>query len=228
MMPPLISCIVPVFNGEAYLREALQSILDQTWRPLEVIVVDDGSTDRTPDVVRACGPEVRYLYQLNAGPAAARNLGLSVAQGGFVAFLDADDIWHPEKLSRQMDRFRARPEIGICVTHVRNFWSPDLPAEQRLDDACLIAPWVGNTCASLLARRAVFGTVGTFDPALRLGEDGDWFLRAAERAVVREVLPEVLVYRRLHAGNLTRRLAAASREHLLDRLRAHLHRCRGH
>jgi glycosyltransferase involved in cell wall biosynthesis len=99
---PLISCIVPVFNGERYLGEALDSILAQTYRPLEVVVVDDGSAEGAAAVVARYRDQIRPLFQPNAGQAAARNLGLSVARGEFVAFLDADDLWHPEKLARQM------------------------------------------------------------------------------------------------------------------------------
>jgi glycosyltransferase involved in cell wall biosynthesis len=102
MTAPLISCVVPVFNGERYLGEALDSILAQTYRPLELLVVDDGSTDGTAALVTRYRDQIRPLFQPNAGQAAARNLGLSVARGEFVAFLDADDLWHPEKLARQM------------------------------------------------------------------------------------------------------------------------------
>src|SRR5262245_20840904 len=102
MTESLISCIVPVFNGERYLGEAIESILKQSYRPIEIIIADDGSTDDTVTVAARYGTQIRYLRQSNAGPAAARNLGLSVAAGEFVAFLDADDIWHPEKLARQM------------------------------------------------------------------------------------------------------------------------------
>ncbi len=116
MNSPLISCIVPVFNGERYLREALDSIFAQTYRPLEILVADDGSTDRTPYIAAAFGNRLRYLRQDNQGPAAARNLGIRAATGEFIAFLDADDVWHPEKLERQMARFQVRPELDYCVT----------------------------------------------------------------------------------------------------------------
>src|SRR5215471_9275789 len=122
MKPSLISCVVPVFNGERYLSETLDSILAQTYRPLEIVVVDDGSTDRTADVVASYHDEVHYFKQANTGVPAARNLGISRAAGAFIAFLDADDLWHPEKLERQMACFKARPELEICLTHVQNFW----------------------------------------------------------------------------------------------------------
>src|SRR5688572_20501170 len=95
---PTISCIVPVYNGERYIREALDSILGQTYPNLEVVVVDDGSTDATAAAVASYGNRVSYLWQPNAGPVAARNLGLGAATGDYVAFLDADDLWHLEKL----------------------------------------------------------------------------------------------------------------------------------
>src|SRR2546427_6476527 len=115
MKKSLISCIIPAFNGARYLREAVESILAQTYRPIEVIVVDDGSTDNTAEVVRNYRDQVRRVWQPNGGPSAARNQGVSAAQGAFVAFLDQDDVWHPEKLLRQMAQFATRPELDLCV-----------------------------------------------------------------------------------------------------------------
>jgi len=206
---PLISCVVPVFNGERYLKEALDSILVQTYRPLEIIVIDDGSTDGTAAVVTSYGAQVRYVSQPNAGQAAARNLGLGEACGEFVAFLDQDDLWHQEKLARQMARFAVRPELDLCVTHGRNFWSLELQD---------VPPWLQNdprfiqslpayALGALLARRGVFDSVGTFDPALPICEDIDWFLRAVEHGVTIELLPDLLMYRRLHQTNRTWRSA---------------------
>src|ERR687893_681850 len=101
MSAPLVSCIVPVFNGERYLQAALDSIFAQTYRSLEVLVVDDGSTDNTAAIVGSYGDRVRYLQQDNHGPSAARNRGIEAATCEFIAFLDADDLWHAEKLERQ-------------------------------------------------------------------------------------------------------------------------------
>ena len=208
MRPPLISCIMPVFNGERYLGEALDSFLGQTYRPLEVIVVDDGSTDGTAGVVARYGERIAYLFQPNAGPAAARNLGLGAARGEFVAFLDADDLWHPEKLARQMARFRARPELDMSVTGVQNFWAPEvIEDDQRYRDPRNRPPWPGYVCPTLLARREAFEVVGPFNSSLRLSSDDEWFIRAAEHGQVRELLPQVLVRRRYHRSNLTLRLA---------------------
>src|SRR5215471_2204625 len=122
MSADLISCIIPAYNAERYLREAIDSVLAQTYRPIEVLVVDDGSTDQTGEIVESYGARVHYLRQTNAGPAAARNCGFIEARGDFVAFCDADDVWHTEKLERQWMHLHQRGELGYCVTHCKNFW----------------------------------------------------------------------------------------------------------
>ena len=221
MMTCLISCIVPVFNGERYVTEALDSILAQTYRPVEIIVADDGSTDGTAAVVAKYGQQVRYVWQPNAGPGAARNLGLSMAQGEFVAFLDADDVWHPEKLTRQMTRFQARPELEMCVTHMQNFWIPELYEEAaRFQHHRLSQALPGYLTQTLLVRRTLFDKVGLFNAAFRHVHDSEWFVRATAQGVVTELLPDVLVYRRLHHTNRSRRLAAASRDEYLQLVKA--------
>jgi len=223
----LVSCIIPVFNGERYLAEALDSILKQGYRPLEIIVVDDGSTDSTAAVANRYRNHVRYLWQPNAGSAAARNLGLSASQGEMVAFLDADDIWHPEKLERQMARFQARPELDYCLAHVQNFWVPELVEEQkRFRDHRISKPLPGYTTGTLLARRAPFRTVGLFNTAVNHADDTDWFLRASESGAKMEILADVLLYRRLHQTNISRVRAANSRDQYLHVLKSALDRRR--
>jgi glycosyltransferase involved in cell wall biosynthesis len=227
MTRSLISCIVPVFNGERYLREALESIFRQSYQPLEVIIVDDGSTDGTAMVAAAYREKVIYLRQDNAGPAAARNLGLSVARGEFVAFLDADDAWHQEKLARQMARFAARSELDLCITFVQNFWIPELQKKVAwFANPALLQPFPGYITQALLTRRALFDTVGQFDPNLHHADLKDWFLRASEQGVVLEVLPDVLVYRRLHETNMSHRKAVNDREEKLRIVKAALDRRR--
>jgi len=207
-----ISCIVPAYNGARYLGEALDSILAQTYRPIEVIVADDGSTDETAQLAASYGPPVRLVTHPTAGPAATRNLGLRTATGSFVAFLDADDIWHPEKLARQMARFAARPELGVSVTHIKHFWIPELAEEeQRFREDSRSGALPGYVTMTMLARRALFESVGPFDESLWHSDAGDWFLRAAARGAVVEMLAEVLVHHRMHHTNLSRRYGDASR-----------------
>jgi len=212
MNAPRISCIVPAFNGARYLGEALDSILAQTYRPIEIIVADDGSTDETADIAARYGEAVRFVAQATAGPAATRNLGVRAAQGDFVAFLDADDLWHPEKLARQMARFAARPELDVSVTHIKHFWVPELAEEeQRLRGDPRSGALPGYVTMTMLAPRSLFDAIGLFDESLWHTDAGDWFLRAAARATVVEMLDDVLVYHRMHHANLSRRYGAASR-----------------
>jgi glycosyltransferase involved in cell wall biosynthesis len=223
----LITCIVPVCNGERYLGEALDSILAQTHRPLEIIIVDDGSTDSTRAVVAKYGDRVRYVWQTNSGPASARNLGLSRAAGEFVAFLDADDLWHAEKLARQIARFHARPELDYCVAHAQNFWSAEMDAEaEKYQQHRISRPLPGYVTGTLLARRAIFDAVGLFDPGLAHGDSTDWFLRAAEQGAVMELLADVLLFRRLHPANRSRFFANRSRDEFLRLLKLSLDRKR--
>ena len=225
---PLISCIVPVYNGERFVAEALESILAQTYRPIEVIVADDESTDGTAAVLDRYRDRVRILTQPTAGPAATRNLGLRAARGEFVAFLDADDLWRQEKLSRQMARFRARPELEVSVTHVQLLWVAGLRQEaEHYQDHPRAQPVPGFSTTALLARRAVFERVGLFNPDLWFADATEWFIRAREQAVVVEVLPEVLVFHRMHESNLTRRRTAASGEEFARVVKASLDRRRG-
>jgi glycosyltransferase involved in cell wall biosynthesis len=212
----LISCIIPVFNGERYLAEAVESILKQSYRPTEIIVVDDGSTDGTVAIVHRYKEKVRYLKQENLGPAVARNLGLNAARGSFIAFLDADDLWNLEKLQRQMDRFQSRPELVCSVGHVQNFWISELHGEEeKFRDHRISKPLAGYVCGTLLARRAAFDKVGPFNPALPHGDSTDWFLRAREKNIITELLPDILLYRRLHQTNRIRTMGSSSRTEFL-------------
>lgn len=226
-MKPTISCVVPCFNSEAYVGEALDSILAQTYRPIEVIVADDGSSDGTLEVVRRYA-DVIVVTQPDLGPAATRNLGLRRATGDLVAFLDADDLWHPEKLERQFRCFEEDPELEYCVTHARMFWAPGLDEERdRLADHPRSAALPGYATTTLLARRGLFARIGSFDQSLRFGDAVEWFLRAAEAGVKMRVLEEVLTEHRMHDRNLTRRLSHESREEFLGIIRRLLRRRAG-
>jgi len=227
MTTPLISCIIAVFNGEQFLREALDSILAQTYHPLEILVVDDGSTDRTPEIVSEYADTVRYFRQSNAGPGAARNTGLNMAKGKFIAFLDADDLWHKDKLALQFSCFKARPELEICVTHAQNFWVPELKEEEkRFQNHRLSKPVPAYVTQTLLARRDVFEKQGFFNASFRHVHDSEWFFRADEQGVITELLPDVLVYRRMHKTNRSRHLASNSLAEYFELIKSRLDRSR--
>jgi len=224
----LVSCIVPVFNGESYLSDALDSIFAQSYRNTEVIVVDDGSTDSTPEVVRRFSGRVIAVRQDNAGPAAARNFGIQTARGEFVAFLDADDLWDEHKLEHQLARFEARPKLDLCVTHARNFWIDELHEERsHFQEHRIAQAQPAYVAATLLARRRAFEITGPFNANLAHGHSTEWFMRAAELGLLCELVPEVLYHRRLHHTNRTRQFSAASREEFLHLVKANLDRKRG-
>ena len=224
-----ISCIVPVFNGERFLAEALDSILRQTHPPFETIVIDDGSTDHTADVVRRYGNRVRYARQENRGPGAARNAGVALSSGDFLSFLDADDLWHEEKLARQLARFDARPELGLSMAWQRPFWVDEMKDEQerlQREDHPFAKDHAGYVCQAMLMRRMTFDRVGPFDERLRVGEDTDWILRAERLGIVREMLTDVLLFRRMHQNNLSYTRYGSGMDDQLKLVIAHLKRSR--
>ncbi len=187
-------------NG--FIAEALKSILGQTYPNLEVIVVDDGSIDGTGSVVRGFGDRIRYYRQPNAGAPAARDEGIRLSTGDLIAFLDADDLWHPEKLDRQWAWFEARPELDLCCTHVQHFWIPELSEEaKQFQNHRLSQILPSYQTQALLARKTLFQRIGTFDSGLKLADAMDWFLRAIHENCVMELLPEALWYRRIHRAN---------------------------
>lgn len=205
-MNSLISCVIPVFNGEKYFKETLDSVLAQTYRPLEVIVVDDGSTDSTPEIAQTYSGSIKYVRQDNQGVAAAKNTGLGFSRGEFIAILDADDLWHAEKLERQMVKMRQQPEIDLCFTQFQNFWMPELAdEEQRYRDSSLAQPSSAWSICTLLAHRSCFQRFGNFHDGTRYLEDMTWCLRARRQGAVIEVLPDILMYRRFNIDSLTRR-----------------------
>jgi glycosyltransferase involved in cell wall biosynthesis len=192
--------VIPVFNGERYLEQALDSIAMQTCPPAEIIVVDDGSTDGTAAIAQSGRYDVRYIEQENAGPSVARNTGIGAAAGEFIAFLDADDRWHPRKLERQMAVLRDGPEVAATVAHAEMFAEESSSHPGGRPVAVAIPAYISGT---LVARRSAFTDVGLFNAALKHADDTEWFLRA--RAMGHEVvlLPDVLLYRRMHQANMS-------------------------
>lgn len=203
-MTPLVSVIIPVFNGAAYLAEALDSVFVQTRLPDEVVVVDDGSTDATAAVARRFGDRIRYLSQEHAGIGPARNRGLRASTGSLVAFLDHDDLWTVEKLDLQVRALEASPATGLVFGLVEEFVSPDLPAHEQARLLLREGRHPGYLVGAMLARRSAFETVGEFPAAFRAGEFVDWYLRAVEGGIPHALLPHVVLRRRLHMTNTGR------------------------
>lgn len=199
-MPNRVSVVIPVYNGERYLADAIASVLAQTHPPAEVIVVDDGSTDSSANAALSFGAQVTLLRQRKSGAGAARNHGVSHAQGDLLAFLDADDLWHKDKLARQVAALATQPEMGMVFSYIQQFISPDLDEGVKHTIYCPPEPGPGYLATTCLIRRHAFWEVGVFSH-IAIAEFIDWYLRAQEKGVRDLMLPDVLAYRRLHGAN---------------------------
>jgi glycosyltransferase involved in cell wall biosynthesis len=200
---PLVSVIIPVYNGERFLGEAIESALAQDYTPLEVIVVDDGSTDGSRTIAHRY-PAVRYVYQENAGVAAAKDAGLAIARGEFIGFLDHDDTWAPQKVSAQVRYLVDHPELGCVFSRHRIVLERGTPLPSWVNPAALNDDRFGIFAATMLVRRRVFEQIGPFNETLRVGEDTEWIVRAKESGVAMAVVEAPLLFRRVHEGNCSR------------------------
>jgi glycosyltransferase involved in cell wall biosynthesis len=198
---PGVSVVITVRDGARYLGEAICSALAQTLPPLEVIVVDDGSRDDSGQVARAFGTPVRVITQAPAGIGAARNRGLAEVRADAVAFLDADDLWSPDKLALQTSALAHDPSLDLVFGHLRQFLSPDLSTEDKARFICPAEPQRGWIAGAMLATRRALSVIGPFSESVRAGEFIDWFMRAREAGMRTLMLPDVVLARRIHAGN---------------------------
>lgn len=208
---PLVSVIIPVYNGEQYLAEAIESVFAQDYRHIEVIVVDDGSIDNTADIARSYR-EVRYIYQINQGHGKAKNVGIAATRGEFIAFLDADDLWLPNKLSHQVDYLLNHSHIEYTLCKMRMFLEPGTNLPAGLNKDHLLEETLAYIPSALLVRKTVIEKIGVFDSTYRHSNDSDWFFRANDAGIPMTVLPEVLLYRRIHSCNLTQEIQAINSE----------------
>jgi glycosyltransferase involved in cell wall biosynthesis len=206
---PTVSVVIPTFNRIGFLRQAIESVLGQTFRDFELIVVDDGSNDSTPETIENEYPEVRLVRQSRRGVSAARNRGVREAGGTWIAFLDSDDSWLPRKLERQLDRLNREKGYRICYTDeiwIRNgvrvnpgkrhrkfsgdlFW-PSLPL-------CIVSP------SSVMVEKTLFEEMGGFDESLPVCEDYDLWLRIAVREPFLFLAERLIVKRNGHPGQLS-------------------------
>ncbi len=202
-----VSVVIPTYNSGQWIEAAVDSVLAQTVAPVDLVVVDDGSTDDTRARLERYQGRIRYVYQHNAGVAAARNHGVALAAGSLIAFLDADDVWHPRKLELQLRAMAGHPEIGLIGARVYEWPAADVPAVDSTDASLEVIPWrrlvVRNRLAtsSVMLRRRIFDEAGGFDPELRGPEDYDLWLRIAERATIATLVAPLTGYRTV-AGSL--------------------------
>ena len=223
---PAVSVIIPAYNAADFIAEAVETVRAQTFRDYEIIVVDDGSSDGTADVVRRLGGEVRYHRQPNGGVASARNAGLELSRGDLVCFLDSDDLWLPEKLAMQTAFMAAHPDIGLLFADATESHGDVVQKESILatmqcgteatsqapiEDAfrkLLVENFVPTS--SVMLRRSCVTTAGPFDVALQNVEDRDMWLRVAAHFPI-ACLPQRLVRKRSHGANISARTEIALR-----------------
>ena len=208
-MEPLVSVVIPTYNSGRYIRDAVDSVLGQTYENIEVIFIDDGSTDDTKDILQQYGSKIRYVFQNNAGPSAARNNGIKLSSGEMVAFLDADDIWMPNKLELQVALMQQYNAVGLvgCGRYTIDssgriiagpFITENCKDMRALLQNIMVRPMLGTP--TVLIRRECFNKVGLFDESLRGAEDWKMWIKFAKCYQIRFV-EEPLVMIRVHEAN---------------------------
>lgn len=198
---PLVSVIIPVYNGEHFIKEAIENVLSQKYPTLEIIVVNDGSTDSTDEIIKQLPADIRYFSQDNFGPAAARNKGIRDASGEFITFLDADDLWPENNLNIMVDAMLNNPDMDVISGYAQlmEFNNESGRYEYAGNPMESFPHYIG----AAIYRKSAFEKVGLFDHALRFGEDADWFLRGKELELNIKRLEETSLFVRRHGGNMT-------------------------
>jgi glycosyltransferase involved in cell wall biosynthesis len=198
---PLITAAIPVRDGEAYLAETIESVLAQSQPCDQLIVVDNGSSDRSAEIAAGFGPRVEIVNEPRPGIGPARNAALHAARGDYLAFLDADDLWEPEKTALQLAAFEAEPGLQLVFGHVLQFFSPDLPDEAAERLRVPVDPQPGQHIGAMLARREAIEAIGQWEEDVRISDGLTFFLRARELGLAQTMLAETVMRRRVHGGN---------------------------
>lgn len=224
MNTPLISVIIPIYNGSKYIEETLQSIAEQTYPAIEVVIIDDGSTDNTAEIVKK--HDVTYVYQENKGVSAALNLGVEVAKGDYIASIDADDLWDKNKSTKQMELFQADADLDIAFCHLEQFICPKVdPTEMKLYIPENVKVLEGYSSITMLAKSSVFQRVGLFNTAFSFGDFVEWYSRAKDAGIKSIMHPDIMAYRRIHKSNVGHNTTDA-RQDYMEIVKARLKRLR--
>jgi glycosyltransferase involved in cell wall biosynthesis len=199
---PLVSVIIAVKNGEKYLQAAIESVRRNDYQAREIIVVDGGSKDDSRLIAKSFD-EITLIDQEGNGLCDAWNVGVRAANGSLVAFLDSDDLWSSNKLRLQVRYMQEHPEIQYCVGRVKFFLELGCAIPPGFRSKLLEGDHVGRIPGTLLARRSLFDSIGTFDTSFIIAGDVDWFARAKDHQIPMAILDEVLLYKRVHTRNLS-------------------------
>jgi GT2 family glycosyltransferase len=197
---PLVSVIIPVYNGEKFIKGAVQNVLSQNYPALEIIMINDGSTDNSGAIIENLDTDVRYFDRGNAGPATARNSGIKDASGKYIAFLDVDDLWPENNLSLLVQELEDNPQVDVVRGYAQLFRDGEDGEKEYLGNP---KEAYNYYIGAALYRKSVFSEVGLFDPTLLFGEDTDWYNRAVEKNISMKWLEEVTLFVRRHGENMT-------------------------
>jgi glycosyltransferase involved in cell wall biosynthesis len=201
--PGMVSVLVPAYNAEAYLAETIESVLEQDWEPLELLVVDNGSTDRTYAVAESFGRRVRIISRIHGQPGATRNSGIAAAQGEFLLHLDADDLLTPNSISTRMRYFLEEPALDMVTGKLLCFLSPELSDQERARYVVPLEPQQGHLPGAAIIRAVAFEKFGRLDERLALNACLDWSVRARDEGARIRLIEDVVVKRRIHGKNLS-------------------------
>lgn len=208
-----ISVIIPIYNDALYINEAINSVLSQGIQNLEVILIDDGSTDDFEDKVNEFNDSrIRLIKQANSGAAEARNNGIRHAGGEFVAFLDADDVWTPHKLKLQLDILINRKDVNMVFGQVKEFY--DISIDGCRDLQKKEKTFVGYSPIAILISKKNFQLVGEFQSKWKVAEFIDWYDRAKHLGLKEIVLSDIIAFRRIHTGNIDRLLRPDAKQYV--------------
>lgn len=211
---PLVSAIIPAYNGENYLKEAIESILSQTYANYEIWVINNGSTDRTEEICQSY-PQVNYRYSDKADTALARNQGLALARGEYIAYLDQDDTWEREKLMKQVRFLEEGKEYGAVIGWQKMYLEKGHVKPHWLKQDFLDKPQIAYLPSALMVRKRTFSTTDFFDIRLPFASDIAWFLKAKHSGIKIGILNEVVVHRRIHSDNASNKCALVQKEILM-------------
>jgi glycosyltransferase involved in cell wall biosynthesis len=223
MKEPLISVIICVYNGEAYLSEAIECVHQQDYSNIELIVVNDGSTDATPEIAKSHRQAKLISHEINRGLPAARNTGIQAAKGDYIAFLDADDLWMPNKISTQVRFHQENQDYKYSFTRERFFFEDGAEQPNWTKKPVFQEDHIAYCAGSMLFDAVLFKTVGQFNPEFRNGDTTEWIFRAKDQGYLGGRIEEVLLLRRIHKNNLSS-LIKEENKSLLKAVKASINR----
>ncbi|MEZ5422426.1 MAG: glycosyltransferase [Pyrinomonadaceae bacterium] len=211
----LVSAVIPAYNAESFLKETIESVLAQTYKNIECIVVNDGSTDGTAEVAKSFGDRIRYFEKPNGGVSSARNLGIANARGELIAFLDADDLWHAEKIEKQVAVLLKHGDLGMVycgsvdVTETLETIqeNPVIDQDALVEEILLLGTATGRIASTAMTRKQTLNLIGKFDEQLSTSADADYVCRMLRKAKISGIGEPLTLYR-VHGNQMHHNLNA--------------------